>query len=320
MTNDTAPVAPLLPDVEMHLYKPNAPATARIVRSEICTASRKAAGIVRHIEFDVSGTDLEGRCKPGQSIGIIAPGEDAKGRPHRVRLYSLASPTKGEDGNGAILSTTVKRTVDEHWEDHTLFLGVASNYLCDLAEGAEIQVTGPAGKRFILPEDPSAHDYVFVATGTGIAPFRGMVRDLIDAGCESQVALLMGAPYETDLLYHDEFTGLASGYEQFTYHTALSRQPQPDGGDRMYVHKRLGADRERLGPMLESERTLVYVCGIAGMEIGLLQEMARIMPGSSLEQYLHATPEALADIDGWNRKMLHREIKTTKRVMLEVYA
>lgn len=320
MTNDTAPAAPLLPDVEMHLYKPNAPGTSRIVRSEICTASRKAAGIVRHIEFDVSGTELEGRCKPGQSIGVIAPGEDAKGRPHQVRLYSLASPTKGEDGSGAILSTTVKRTIDEHWENHSLFLGVASNYLCDLEEGAEIKVTGPAGKRFILPEDPSAHDYVFVATGTGIAPFRGMVRDLIDAGCESQIALIMGAPYETDLLYHDEFTGLASGHANFTYHTALSRQPQPDGRDRMYVHKRLGADRERLGPMLDSERTLVYVCGIAGMEIGLLQEMARIMPGSSLEQYVQATPEALADIDGWNRKMLHREIKTTKRVMLEVYA
>src|SRR5690606_21119420 len=106
-----------LPEVKMHLYKPTDPVPVKIAKSATC-AARQAAGCVRHVEFDVSGTARVGQCIPGQSIGIVPPGNDEKGRPHKVRLYSLASPTRGESNNPAILSTTVKRTIDEHWETH----------------------------------------------------------------------------------------------------------------------------------------------------------------------------------------------------------
>ena len=103
-----------------------------------------------------------------------------------VRLYSLASPTRGEIDEGGVrrphlVSTTVKRTIDEHHDTHKLFLGVASNYLCDLHVGDEVKLTGPAGKRFLIPSRPGEHDYLFFATGTGIAPFRGMLIDLLEA-------------------------------------------------------------------------------------------------------------------------------------------
>lgn len=317
---ETLPAAEIvLPEVQMHLYRPNEPVTARITKSEICT-SRKAAGFVRHIEIDVSGTALAGKVLPGQSIGVIAPGQDEKGRPHAVRLYSVASPTRGEDGAGNIISTTVKRTVDEHWETHKLFLGVCSNHLCDLAVGDEVKLSGPNGKKFLLPAKSAEHDYVFFATGTGIAPFRGMVLDLIERSPQSKVTLVMGSPYTTDLMYHDLFSRLASEHKNFTYLTAISREKQADGHDPMYVQDRITASREQMLPLFASERTLIYVCGIAGMELGIFQHMARHLPTSTLEQYLHADAEALSDIGSWNRKMLHRQIKPTKRVFLEVYA
>ena len=150
---------PVLPEATMHACRPNEPATAVVTKNELCTAGRKAAGFVRHVEIDVSGTPLEGVCRSGQAIGIIPPGEDERGRPHKLRLYSLACPTGGEDGAGKILSTTVKRTIDEHWDNHRLFCGVASNYLCDVQEGDQVLVTGPNGKRFLLPEDPHQHEY-----------------------------------------------------------------------------------------------------------------------------------------------------------------
>src|SRR5262245_41192449 len=104
-----------LPDVKMHLVRPTEPVVARVVRTELCTAP-KAAGIGRHVELDVSGTPLAGSFVPGQSFGVIPPGNDSTGRRHKVRLYSLASPTRGEKGGeaGAIVATTVKRTIDEH--------------------------------------------------------------------------------------------------------------------------------------------------------------------------------------------------------------
>ncbi|MEM9066229.1 MAG: hypothetical protein AAGB51_12145 [Planctomycetota bacterium] len=305
---------PDLPVVKMHLHNPKAPGTARVVKSEICTAGRRAAGFVRHVELDVSGTELAGRFRAGQSFGVIPPGQDERGRPHQLRLYSIASPTKGEDGSGNVLATTVKRTIDEHWDDHSLFTGVCSNYLCDLKEGDEVLVTGPNGKRFLLPERPDEHDYLFFATGTGIAPFRGMIQDLLDAGVTSRVVLVMGSPYSSDLLYHDELTALAEKHPSFTYLTAISRE----GEGKVYVQDRIGTHAETLVPLLEDKRSLVYVCGIAGMELGIFRELhARLDPGR-LGRLLAVDQEA-GDPTGWNRKMVNRQLKPTRRMFLEVY-
>lgn len=321
----TAPANPnaeiVLPDVRMHIYRPGEPAVATVHRSIRCSRP-KAAGFVRHIEFDISGTDLVGHVRPGQSFGIMAPGNDEKGRPHAVRLYSAANPTRGEgnDGLGNIVSTTVKRTIDENWENHKLFLGVASNFLCDLQEGEQVHLTGPNGKRFLIPANPHDHDYVFFATGTGIAPFRGMVIDLLEAGVKSNIVLVMGVPYASELLYDDFFEGLAAKHSNFTYLTALSREKQPDGRDPMYVQQRIETHTDLFGPLLSSSRALVYICGVAGMEIGIFQQLARTLQSDALEQYLTLEPEAHANIHAWSRKMLNRQIKATKRVFLEVYA
>jgi ferredoxin--NADP+ reductase len=308
-----------LPEVKMHIYRPNEPVVAKISKSEICTA-KKAAGFVRHVEFDISGTNLVGQVLPGQSIGVLAPGTDTKGRPHAVRLYSVASPTAGEDGQGRVISTTVKRTIDEEWETHKLFLGVCSNYLCDLKVGDEVKLSGPNGKRFLIPSTPRNHDYVFFATGTGIAPFRGMVLDLLRSGVQSKVVLVMGSPYATDLMYDGQFRQLAGEHKNFTYLTAISREKQEDGGGRLYVQDRLGTHREFFEPLLTSERALIYVCGLAGMEIGIFQHLARMLKGPPLEQYLQVDPAVMGDIGAWDRKLLNKQLKATRRVFLEVYA
>ena len=308
-----------LPEVKMHLYRPHEPVTARVTKSEICT-SRKAAGFVRHVEIDISGTTLQGQILPGQSIGVLAPGQDAKRRNHAVRLYSVASPTRGEDGAGKVISTTVKRTIDEDWETHKLFLGVCSNFLCDVREGDEIKLSGPNGKKFLLPADSGSYDYIFFATGTGIAPFRGMLLDLLHNNAPSKIALVMGSPYATDLLYDAFFRQMASEHKRFTYLTAISREKQSDGHDPMYVQDRISTNRDQMMAMLSSERTLIYVCGIAGMELGIFQKMAAILPQHALEQYLKVEPTAMGDIRSWTRKNLHREVKPTRRVFLEVYA
>ncbi|MCE2966578.1 MAG: hypothetical protein ACK55O_16195 [Phycisphaerales bacterium] len=313
-----AAVGPVLREAVMHLYKPTAPGMATITKTEICTASKKAAGFVRHIEFDVSGTDLAGKCIPGQSIGVIPPGVDANGKPHKLRLYSLASPSAGEDGKGTILATTVKRTIDEHHDHHRLFLGVCSNYLCDLQPGDKIQITGPAGKKFVLPANAQDHDYVFFATGTGIAPFRGMIIDLLKENPAAKIALIMGSPYSSDLLYDGFFRELGRKHPNFRYLPAISREPNGTHG-RLYVQDRLRTDSDVLMPMLAGPRTLVYICGIAGMELGILAQIATQLSGAEREQYLRTDPPA-ADVKTWDRSMLHKSIHLSRRIFMEVYS
>jgi ferredoxin--NADP+ reductase len=313
---------PALIDVKMHLHTPGAPCTGTVVSNERCT-ERKAAHFVRHITFDVSGTSLAGTIRPGQSFGVLPPGLDANGKPHKLRLYSVASPTRGEDGKGNVIATTVKRTIDEHWDNHSLFLGVASNYLCNLKPGDKVQLTGPSGKRFVLPSAPHEHDYVFFATGTGIAPFRAMLLDLLETGAlsttKSRIVLVMGAAYATDLLYHGDLLKIQQSHPNLTYLTAISRERQEDGHDPLYVQDRLHTHRDALLPILESPRTLVYVCGLAGMELGIFQKLATILPDHALQQYLRVDSEALTDIRNWQRTMINKQIRPTRRVFLEVY-
>jgi ferredoxin--NADP+ reductase len=318
----TIPGIPDLPEVRMHLHSAAEPATGVVVSTERCTASKKAAGFVRHVAIDVSGTQIAGKFVSGQSFGVIPPGVDAKGNPHKVRLYSIASPTTGEDGKGAVLATTVKRLIDEHHETGKLHLGVASNYLCDLKPGDTVKVSGPSGKRFVLPRDRGEHDYVFFATGTGIAPFRGMLMDLMrDSGSRSRVTLVMGVPYATELLYDTDLRQIeAASGGRVRYITALSREPQETtrGRRTLYVQDRV-ADDEGLRSMLANERTLVYICGISGMEIGIFQGFARTLSGSALEQYLQVDADAMANISGWERRMIHKQVRPTRRVFMEVY-
>ena len=314
--------APTLPDVRMNLIRPKAPAISRVVSNELCM-NGKSASFVKHLVLDVSGTPLAGNFLAGQSFGVIAPGTDERGRPHKVRLYSVACPSWGEDGDGNLVSTTPKRLIDEYQPqkptddstDHRLFLGVCSNYLCDIGEGDQVLVTGPNGKRFLLPEDIEAHNYLFIATGTGIAPFRGMLMELFEGTggpTKARTALVMGTPYTTDLLYEDRFQRLQREHDNFEYHTAISRESDP-----LYVGGLIDRKIDRFAALLEDPRTLIYVCGLEGMQFGIFQALAR---HGLADGYLNIG-EDLAEqpADDWRFSDIKRRIKPTARCMLEVY-
>lgn len=309
--------------MDMHLHAVNDPFDGVVVDTRRCTASTKAAGFVRHVSIDVSGSRIAGKIRPGQAFGVIPPGLTDAGQPHKLRLYSVASPTAGEDGHGNVIATTVKRLIDEHHETNKLFLGVASNFLCDLRPGDRVKVTGPSGKRFVLPEDTSKHDYVFFATGTGIAPFRGMLLDLARDNAKratpSRAVLVMGSPYATDLLYHDELQALAREHSWFTYLTTLSRERQFDGKSPMYVQDRIGASPELMRDLLENERGLVYICGIAGMELGILKALYAELSEAGRAQYVGVDAEVAKDPAQWTRKLVNKQVRPTRRVFLEVY-
>src|SRR5690554_4505367 len=211
----------IVPEVELNIYSPKNPVEISVVENYVCT-SESSPNFVRHMTFDVSGTELEGRVRVGQSLGMLTPGTDERGKPHKLRLYSVSSPTKGEGGKSNLISTTVKRTLEEL--DGKLYTGVCSNYLADLKPGDKLMATGPSGKRFLLPKNAEDFNYVFFATGTGIAPFRGMVQELLEMDFKGQIALIFGCSYRTDLIYADYFQELDQKHEQFHYITCVSRE------------------------------------------------------------------------------------------------
>lgn len=303
-----------LPEVELNIYTPKDPVEVPIVENYVCTRE-SSPNFVRHVTFDISGTDLEGHVRVGQSVGILPPGENERGRAHKLRLYSVSSPTKGEGGRSSLISTTVKRTIEE-LEDNSLYLGVCSNFLADLSPGDTVRMTGPSGRRFLLPENSGDFNYVMFATGTGIAPFRGMVMEMMEEGMEKEIVLVFGCPYRTDLLYTDYFEPLSEEKEHFHYLPHVSREERRPDGSKKYVQTCLWDYDKLLDPLLRREDTLLYICGLKGMEAGIYQALAR----KGLIEYLDVREELHGKAPSeWTDEEIKRKVKPASRTFVEVY-
>src|SRR6218665_3504355 len=148
------------------LHTPASPATATVVGNFNCTQ----AGFDRethHVVLDFGRLPFP--VLEGQSIGITPPGSSPSGKAHHARQYSVASPRNGERPGYNNLALTVKRVTRDHAGQPVR--GVASNYLCDLKLGERVQVIGPFGHSFLMPNHPRSH-LVMICTGTGSAPMR----------------------------------------------------------------------------------------------------------------------------------------------------
>ncbi|MCS6983807.1 MAG: FAD-binding oxidoreductase [Leptospiraceae bacterium] len=251
----------VLPEVEVNTYRKANPLLARVILNKPLV--KKEDTEVCHIVLDADAMNY----REGQSVGVIPPGVNEKGNPHAVRLYSIASLGSRTPG-AEKLSLTVKRVVYQN-DKGEVVRGVCSNYLCDLKEGDVVSLTGPAGRKFLLPVDEDIHrPYVFMATGTGIAPFRAFLQRLfrVVKDFREPVFLFMGVRYEDELLYDSEFRSYQK--ENFHYYTALSRQQKNPDGSRKYIHHVMAEKADELFPLLQNPRTLFYMCGLKGMESG----------------------------------------------------
>src|SRR3989338_8347697 len=166
--------------VSVNLYTITHPLYGETVENRPLTPdSRGGANDVRHVTFQFQGPFS---YQPGQSIGVLPPGNDpTSGKPHKLRLYSVSSTRLGDGGDGKTASICVVR---HFWrldaKSGERIPGVASNYLCDLKKSDQVQITGPVGRHFLLPENHRLCDFIFVATGTGIAPYRGMLKEMFE--------------------------------------------------------------------------------------------------------------------------------------------
>jgi benzoyl-CoA 2,3-epoxidase subunit A len=203
----------------------------------------------------------------GQSIGIVAPGLDAAGRPHHARQYSVASPRNGERPGYNNVSLTIKRVLEDH--QGRPVRGVASNYLCDLELGDKVQVIGPFGASFLMPNHPRSN-IVMICTGTGSAPMRAMTewrRRLRASGRfeGGKLMLFFGARTKHELPYFGPLQSLPKDF--IDINLAFSRTP---GQPRRYVQDLMRERAADLAPLLAEPNTCIYVCGLKAMEHGVV--------------------------------------------------
>ena len=216
----------------------------------------------------------------GQSIAVVPPGLDPIGRAHHARQYSIASPRNGERPGYNNLSLTVKRVLEDHQGQPVR--GVASNYLCDLQVGDAVQVIGPFGASFLMPNHPKSH-VVMICTGTGSAPMRAMTewrRRLRHAGKfeSGKLLLFFGARTKEELPYFGPLQNLPKDFIDTNF--AFSRTA---GQPRRYVQDVMRERATDLSPLLADPNAYFYVCGLKAMEEGVLLAMREIAEQAGLD-------------------------------------
>jgi len=267
---------------QLNLYGMKNPALATVAGNYRLTAP-DAQSDIHHIVLDFGNQYFP--ILEGQSIGIAPPGVDADGKPHYLRMYSVASPRDGERQGYNNLALTVKRVQQDHQGQQVR--GVASNFLCDLQKGDSIQVSGPFGANFLMPNHPGSN-LLMICTGTGSAPMRAMTehrRRLLEKGQtgNGKLMLFFGARKPEELPYFGPLLKLPPTF--IDMHLAFSRV---DCQPRTYVQDKIRVAGQAVVELLEGD-TYIYICGLNGMEAGVMDALHDVCNAAEIDwPALHA--------------------------------
>jgi ferredoxin-NADP reductase len=229
------------------------------------------------VEVETEGAvDGEGR-PPGTILSIEHVG------PY-IRIFRLARPpgltfragqyVKVNHGDGKRRSFSLASAPqDPHLE---LCIGLnprgrLTPTLFSLRPGARVEIDPRPRGSFGLAT--SARRHLMVATGTGIAPLRSMVRDALRGAFDGELVILHGASHAHGLPYRDELTDLAASDPRVTYRPTVSRPaPGPVWPGRTGRVDPLAFEVART---LDPRDTHAYACGNPGMVAHVATELGR---------------------------------------------
>jgi len=252
----------------VNLYSLARPAVATVSGNYRLTAADTSSEI-HHIVLDFGATAFP--VLEGQSLGIVPPGVDESGKPHHIRLYSIASPRDGERPGYNNISLTVKRVTSDR--EGLPLRGLASNFLCDLKKGEKVSVVGPYGASFLMPNHPGS-SIVMICTGTGSAPMRAMTerrRRRMGLKEGGELWLFFGARTPGELPYCGPLMKLPK--ELIDVNLAFSRQPDRP---KQYVQDLIRARGDDLARLLKDQHSYIYICGLKTMEAGVNEAFADV--------------------------------------------
>lgn len=160
------------------------------------------------------------------------------------RAYSIASPpTSDRELTFVVMNKEGGRAT--RWVKEALKIGDS------------VRIQGPFGVFTLREENPK--EYVFVATGTGLAPFTSMLPHILSKGDRRPMHLFFCVRYEEDLFYVEELKLLEAQYSNFHAHISLSQPTERWQGLRGRVQEIIPTI------MKDFSRIQTYICGSPDM-------------------------------------------------------
>lgn len=250
--------------------------TAKLIASSRLTPPNSPED-VRHMIFATHDAGFDARI--GHCIKLMAPGQF--GNAHHCRLYSLAH-IEHVDSQCTEFSLLVRRCsyIDDFSGER--YAGVASNYLCDLPAGSEIEFSGPSGHPFAIPTNRQS-PLLMIGMGTGIAPFRGLVNRIYDTlgGWDGKVRLFYGARSGLEMLYmNDQNQDLANYFDESTFKAFQAVSPRPHFDEPPAIDLAIEQNAAEVRDMLQDSNTQVFIAGPQAMLGKVEESLAKIVGGT----------------------------------------
>ena len=254
-------------------------AVAEVVQSTRITP--ESTDEVRHIVLRVDEPSF--RYREGQSIGVVLPGPHAFGNKYHTRRYSIADGRPVELGEGVEFSILVRRCFYIDPVNGERYPGIASNFLCDARAGQHLSITGPYKSPFTVPSDRKAN-LVMIGVGTGIAPFRALIRHLYhqEKPWHGQIRLFYGARTGVDLLYmNDQNSDLKEYFDEqtFTAYNGLAGRPLMSATDAL--EQTLERHVEEAWRLIKQPETYVCVAGLTKLQPAMDRVFSEIAGSSA---------------------------------------
>jgi ferredoxin-NADP reductase len=195
--------------------------------------STELAPEVRHFVFEVPEVE-KFTFVPGQFVSMNQVVNEKK----ITRAYSIASAPSGTNRFELCLNLVRE--------------GLLSPRLFEMQPGDTIEIRPPLGM-FVLRNPP--RDAIFIATGTGIAPFRSILKAQLKEASQA-FTLVFGVRHESHLMYREEFEEMARKYPHFRFLPILSRPTESWSGRSGHVQAHL---QEAIGERRDVD---VFLCGL----------------------------------------------------------
>lgn len=212
------------------------PRSVNQVMRAVLVSTRPLSADVRHFTFAIPEVESFS-FEPGQFVSLFTTLQDQV----VTRAYSACGVP---DGNRFEIALNLVEG------------GRFSPHLFQMKPGDSVDVKGPFGT-FVWKRPVG--DAILVATGTGITPFRGMLRSELARNHQSKISLIFGVRRAENILFRDEFEQMAANYQNFEFIPTLSRADESWTGARGYVQSHV---MSRIG---ERRDVSVYMCGMKAM-------------------------------------------------------
>jgi len=251
--------------------------TAKLLSSERLTPDSSREDI-RRMVFRTDNLYFD--SKVGSCIRVLAPGE--YGNPYHARLYSISDSHPSDDG--AQFEICVRRCFYIDDASGEEYAGVASGYLCDLTPGSEIKFSGPVGYPFVVPSNPNA-DLLMIGMGTGIAPFRGLIRAIYEkqGSWKGKVRLFHGARTGLEQLYlNDVNNDIGNYFDQPTFKAFQAISPHPVFDAPAALDKALERNAAEVWDIVKGPDSRIYLAGSTQMSDMIAKAMSNIAGSASV--------------------------------------